>query len=91
MRYFGFIGYGRHTVDVNKPGPVTNQSFGGLEQIPHADAQPNLVYDFICILDVDRIFDRPCASLVEVFWCNLNQIFNRCLYIYEFSAAGAAL
>jgi hypothetical protein len=69
------------TVDIDKPSPVTNETLGCLEHIPHGYTQPNLVYDLVGILDVDGILDRLCAFLAEVLGRDLYQIFNRCLCI----------
>lgn len=66
---------------------MTDQALGGLQQIPHAYAQANLVDDLVRVLDVDGIFDCPCAGLVEVFGRDLDQVFNRRLEMDKFDAS----
>lgn len=62
---------------------MTNQALGGLQQIPHAYTQPDLVDDLVRVFDVDGIFDCPCAGLVEVVGRDLDQVFNRRLEMDE--------
>lgn len=60
------------TVDIDKPSPVTNETLGCLEQIPHRDTQADLVYHLVRVFDVDGIFDRLCAFLDEILGRDLN-------------------
>ena len=71
---------GSCTIDIDKPGPVTDQTLGGFKQIPHANAQANLVDDFIGVFYVDGILDRSRSALVKVLRRYLNQILNRRLF-----------
>lgn len=65
------------TVHIHESRAMTNQALRGLQEIPHAQAESNLLNDLIRVLRIDSIFERLGAGLAEISRWDLNQIFDR--------------
>jgi hypothetical protein len=67
------------TIDIYHTIALADQALGRLEQVPEANAQPDVLEDLVGVFCVDVVLDGVCTGLSKVFGRNLDHVGNGCL------------